>query len=119
MRVLRGRLKASSQETKFSCVISGLYVRAARPNPTFMPIRNEVHDTFTLSGDHEHRVEQLLEFARHAARVAQSGAAPRMQDALADHLAALSNAAEEDKEDAEASGEAERGRQAWRPLRAA
>jgi hypothetical protein len=53
-------------------------------------------------------------------------AAPRMQDALteledaiSDQLAALDRAAEDDKADAEATGEAARERQAWRPLRAA
>ena len=83
-----------------------------------------VPDTFSLSGDYESRVAQLLSIARHQARVAQVAAAPRMQDALveledaiSDHLAALDNAAEDDKADAEASGEAERERQAWRPLR--
>jgi hypothetical protein len=79
-------------------------------------------DPFSLSGDYESRVAQLLSITRHQARVAQVAAAPRMQDALVedaifDHLAALDNAAEEDKADAEASGEAERERQAWRPLR--
>ena len=81
-------------------------------------------DTFSLAGDYESRVAQLLSITRHQARVAQVAAAPRMQDALveledaiSDHLAALDNAAEDDKADAEASGEAERERQAWRPLR--
>jgi hypothetical protein len=68
-----------------------------------------VPDTVTLSGDCESRVARLLRFARHQARVAQTGAAPRMQDALtdledaiSDHLAAFDNAAAEDKADAEA-----------------
>ena len=80
-------------------------------------------DTFSLS-DYESRVSQLLSITRHQARVAQVAAAPRMQDALveledaiSDHLAALDSAAEDDKADAEASGKAERERQAWRPLR--
>jgi hypothetical protein len=75
------------------------------------------------SGDCESKVAQLLRFARHQARVAQTGAAPRMQDALtgledaiSDHLVAFDNAAADDKADTEASGEAER--QAWLPLRA-
>ena len=61
-----------------------------------MALQNSVRDTFTLSGDDENRLVQLLELARHQARVAQTAAAPRMQDALtdvedalADHLAAL------------------------------
>ena len=88
-----------------------------------MALRNSVPDTFTLSGDDESRLTQLLELARHQARVAQTAAAPRMQDALTDiedaltdHLAALANAAEDDKADAEALGDPGRS---WRPLRAA
>jgi hypothetical protein len=81
-------------------------------------------DTFSLSGDYESRVAQLLSITRHQAKAAQVAAAPRMQDALveledaiSDHLAALDNAADDDKADAVASGEAQRERQAWRPLR--
>ena len=83
-------------------------------------------DTFTLTGGHVDRVAQLLRAAQHQARLAQANAAPRMQDALtdledalSDHLALLDDAAQDDRADAEASGEAERERQAWRPLRAA
>ena len=85
-----------------------------------------VRDTFTLSGDPESRVAQLLQLARHQARVAQASAAPRAQDALADledtlsdQLAALANAADDDRADAEASGDAERERRSYNPLRAA
>ena len=88
-----------------------------------MALRRSVPDTFVLSGDDESRLVQLLELARHQARVAQASAAPRMQDALteledalADELAALANAAEDDKADAEALGDVGRS---WRPLRAA
>jgi hypothetical protein len=88
-----------------------------------MALQNSVRDTFTLSGDDENRLTQLLELARHQARVAQTAAAPRMQDALTDledaltgHLAALANAADDDKADADASGDPGRS---WRPLRAA
>jgi hypothetical protein len=88
-----------------------------------MALQNPVRDTFTLSGDNENRLVQLLELARHQARVAQTAAAPRMQDALTDiedgltgHLAALANAEEDDKADAEVSGDPGRS---WRPLRAA
>jgi hypothetical protein len=42
-----------------------------------------------------------------------------LDDALSDQIAWLENAAEDDKADAEEAGEAERERQAWRPLRAA
>jgi len=85
-----------------------------------------VSDMFTLSGDHEQRLVQVLKIARHLARVAQGPADRHMQDALAaledalaDHLAAIETAADDDKADAEDSGEAERERRAWRPLRAA
>ena len=83
-------------------------------------------DTVTLSGTHESRVAQLLRAARHQTRLAQAGARPRMQDALteledalSDHLGALECAANADLADAEESGEAERIRQSWHPLRAA
>jgi len=83
-------------------------------------------DTLTLSGDPESRNMQLLQLIQHQARIAQTAAAPRMQDALteledavSDQLAALDRASEDDKADAEATGEAARERQAWRPMRAA
>ena len=85
-----------------------------------------MEDNLALAGSFEDRLVQLLRTARHYARVAQSEARPRMQDALteledslSDQLASLANAEEDDKADAEDSGEAERERQAWRPLRAA
>jgi hypothetical protein len=83
-------------------------------------------DTFTLTGDYENRVLEALKVAQHQVRLAQTGAAPRMQDALvglddalSDQIAWLENAAEDDKADAEERGDAERERQSWRPLRAA
>jgi hypothetical protein len=83
-------------------------------------------DTLTLSGDPESRIMQLLQLIQHQARIAQTAAAPRMQDALteledavSDQLAALDRASEDDQADAEATGEAARERQAWRPMRAA
>jgi hypothetical protein len=91
-----------------------------------MQMRNSVPDTFTLTGDYENRVLEALKVAQQQVRLAQPEAAPRMQsalvgleDALSDQIAWLENAAEDDKADAEESGEAERERQAWRPLRAA
>ena len=86
----------------------------------------EMEDNVALAGNLDDRVVQLLRMARHYARVTQTGAGPRkqdalteLQDALTDQLAALESADEDDKADAEYSGEAERERQAWRPLRAA
>ena len=85
-----------------------------------------MEDSVALAGNLDERVVQLLRLARHYARVTQSGARPRKQDALTeledmltDQLAALENADADDKADAEESGEAERERQTWRPLRAA
>jgi hypothetical protein len=83
-----------------------------------MDYHTQVPDTFTLAGDYEQRLVQVLEIARHLARVAQGPAYRHMQDALAelenalsDHLAAIETAAED-------SGEAERERRAYYPLRA-
>ena len=85
-----------------------------------------MEDTVALVANLDDRVVQLLRMARHYARLAQSDARPRRQDALteledslSDQLAALENADEDDKADAEESGEAERERRPWRPLRAA
>jgi hypothetical protein len=41
-----------------------------------------------------------------------------LEDALSDHLAAIETAADDDKADAEDSGEAEQERRAYYPLRA-
>ena len=75
-----------------------------------MPLRNSVPDTFTLTGDDESRITQLLELARQQVRRRKGVAAPRMHDALTeldnileDQIAALANALEDDKADAEAS----------------
>ena len=86
----------------------------------------DVPETFTLSGDYQSQLAQLLRITQHQARLAQSAALPRMQDALtdledalADQITALADATEDDKADAEASGDAERERRSWQPLRAA
>jgi hypothetical protein len=91
-----------------------------------MALRESAPDTFTLTGDPENRVLETLRVAQHQVRLAQGGAAPRMQDALAaledalsDQIAWLENAAENDLSDAEESGEAERERRAYYPLKAA
>jgi hypothetical protein len=83
-------------------------------------------DIITLTGDYESRIAQLLQLARQQARLAQRGAGPRLEDALteledalSDHLGALDRAIEDDNADAEASGRADRERDAWHPLRAA
>ena len=91
-----------------------------------MALRDPVPDTFTLTGDPENRVLETLRVAQHQVRLAQGGAAPRMQDALAaledalsDQIAWLENAGEDDPSDAEESGEVERERRAYYPLKAA
>ena len=91
-----------------------------------MDYHTQVADTFALAGDSEQRLVQVLKIARHLARVAQGPADRHMQDALAeledalsDHLAAIETAADDDKTDAEESGEAERERRAYYPMRAA
>ena len=89
-----------------------------------MPTQIDVPDTFTLSGDCENRVLEALRVAKHQVRLAQPGAAPRMQDALvgledalSDHMAWLENAAQDDKGEADFQAELEQA--AWQPLRAA
>ena len=89
-----------------------------------MPTQTDVPTTFILSGDHENRVLEALRVAQHQVRLAQSGAAPRMQealvsleDALSDQLAWLENAAQDDKADADFQAALEQA--AWQPLRAA
>jgi hypothetical protein len=91
-----------------------------------MQAQNAVRDTFSLSGDPESRVAQLLQLAQHQARVAQVSAAPRMQDALANledtlshQLGLLDNAADDDKADAEEVGVVERERRSYYPMREA
>jgi hypothetical protein len=44
-----------------------------------MPMQTDVPATFTLSGDYEHRVLEVLRVAQHQVRLAQGDAAPRMQ----------------------------------------
>ena len=76
-----------------------------------------MEDNIALTGNWDDRVVQLLRMARHYARLAQIGARPHKLDALyelddlvTDQLAALNNADEDDKADAEESSEAERKR---------
>src|SRR3954468_11398632 len=118
---LHSRIEASPKEFAPTPCISDLFGSWASSNPLLM-VQQE---TITLTGTYESRLAQLLRAARHQARLAQAGARPRMQDALteledalSDQLGALEGAAEADLADAE-TGEAERIRQSWRPLRAA
>ncbi len=77
-------------------------------------------DTFTLTGDHLHKVSQLLRLARRYAKIAGHSYNSRVQDALAEldddlaeRLAALDHAEQDDRIAAEETGEAERMRQAY------
>ena len=106
--------------------MAALLPQLARCNLKKMPTQTEVPYTFTLSVDYEHRVLEVLNFAKHQARLAQGDAAPPMQDALvgledalSDQIAWLENAAGDDGADAEDSGEAEPKRCAYYPPRAA
>ena len=89
-----------------------------------MPTQTDVPATFILSGDYQNSVLEALRVAQHQVRLAQPGAAPRMQealvsleDALSDQLAWPENAAQDDKADADFEAELEQA--AWQPLRAA
>ncbi len=80
-------------------------------------------DEFFLSGERLERVRQALKVAEHQTRLAQSSgyrrhvedALEELEQALADHLVRIENALEDDKAEAEETGEAERERQAWYP----
>ena len=82
-----------------------------------------VSDTFVLSGERLDRLRQALKVAGHQARVAQHGgygrhvedALTEIEEAITDYLARIENALEDDKADAEESGEAERQRRSWFP----
>jgi hypothetical protein len=120
---LHRRIKTANEDEDHRVSFRAFSYTLGRRIILYMALQNSVPDTFTLSGDGEDRLVQLLKLARHLARVALTAAAPRMQDALTeledaltDQLAALANAAEDDKADAEASGDPGRS---WRPLRAA
>jgi hypothetical protein len=71
--------------------MAALLLRLARWNLKVMPTQTDVPATFTLSGDYEHRVLEALKVAQHQVRLAQGGAAPRMQDALVGLEDALSD----------------------------
>jgi hypothetical protein len=82
-----------------------------------------VSDTFFLSGERLDRLRQALEVAEHQARVAQHGGYGRhvedalveIEEAISDHLARIDDALDDDKAEAQASGEAERDRRAYFP----
>ena len=80
----------------------------------------QVSETVTLTGDHLHKVSQLLRLAKQYARDAGDNYNSHVQDALAnledelaDRIAALNSAEQDDKATAEDSGDAERVRQTY------
>jgi hypothetical protein len=78
-------------------------------------------DTFSLSGEYLDRLRQVLQVASHQARVAQSGGYGRhVEDALVEleetlvaELMRIENALDDDKAEAEETGEAERERRSY------
>jgi hypothetical protein len=100
-------------------------MRLCCANPYAMETQSTVPETFSLSGDYQHRIVQLLRIARHTSRAAQASADRHMQDALTEledalsaHIVGLENAKQDDIAEAEFTGELERERQANHPLRA-
>jgi hypothetical protein len=82
-----------------------------------------VSDAFFLAGDRLERLREVLLVAVHQARVAQnSGYGRHVEDALVaientitDQLAKIDNAVDDDRSEAEETGEAGRERQSWFP----
>jgi hypothetical protein len=80
-----------------------------------------VSDTFSLSGEYLDRLRQALQVASHQARVAQSGdygrhvedALLELEDTLGAELARIERALDDDKAEAEETGEAERERRSY------
>jgi hypothetical protein len=106
LKVLRSRIKTKREDVGHRASFR-LFSPRWRPNLFRLALRNSAPDTFTLVGDHESRVAQLLELARQQARVAKALAAPRTREALTeldyileDQVAALANATDDDKADA-------------------
>ena len=82
MSVLRGRINTPCEDLHGTVSISPFSAAPRLRILSNMQAQNAVRDTFSLSGDPESRVAQLLQLAQHQARVAQVSAAPRMQDSL-------------------------------------
>ncbi len=82
-----------------------------------------VSDTFFLFGERLDRLRQALKVAGHQACLAQHGdygrhvedALVEIEEAITDHLARIGNALDDDKAEAENSGEADRARRAYFP----
>jgi hypothetical protein len=88
-----------------------------------MNAKDAVPDQFAFSGERVDRLRQVLMLAERQARLVQGDgygrnvqtAAADIEDAVADLLALLAGAMEDDKAEAEEVGEAEKARQAWFP----
>ena len=112
MKVLRTRIETADEEMArkvLGCLFS---VRAGPRILLKMAGKRAEPEIFSLSGDHESRVTQLLEMARHQVRVAQSTAAPRTYEALTelysileDQIAALAVAVVDDEIDAKSASD--------------
>ena len=82
-----------------------------------------ISNTFSLTGESLDRLRQALRVALHQARVTQSSGYGRhvedalveVEDTIADQLANIENAVDDDRAEAEETGEAERERQSWFP----
>jgi hypothetical protein len=82
-----------------------------------------VYDTFSLSGERLNRLRQALKVAGHQARIARNcgyghhvaGALAEIEETIIDHLARIEIALDDDKAEAEESGEAERSRRTYFP----
>ena len=84
-------------------------------------------DTVTLTGDPVRRAIAALRVAQLQVRLTvqdtaswrMEAALSQIEDEIAAHIAQIQSASDDDRADAEATGEAQSARQAWLPLRAA
>jgi hypothetical protein len=112
VKVLRTRIETADEEMArkvLSCLFSA---RVALRILLKMVGKRARPEIFSLSGDRESRVTQLLEMTRHQVRGAQITAAPRMYEALTeldnileDQIAALANAVVDDEIDAKSASD--------------
>ena len=112
VKALRTRIETPDEEMTRK-VLSCLFpTRAGLRILLKMAGKRAEPEIFSLSGDHDSRVAQLLQLTRHQVRVAQTAAAPRMHEALTeldnileDQIAALANAVVDDRIDAETASD--------------
>jgi hypothetical protein len=104
---LRTRIETADEELAGKVLSCLFYARAGRRIFLKMAGKRAEPEILSLSGDHESRVKQLLQVTRRQLQVAQTTAAPRMLEALAeldnileDQIAALADAIKDDEIDA-------------------